>query len=425
MRPPAGIRRPIFIYGKNQVGGAEYLFLRRAECAARLGVEPVIITVPGPMDERYRRVAKVIHVDPRIFSRPAFTPAMAAAAADDMVAILGLTPSHIEATSVVDAYFASLLSSRLPDTDFSLLIIRPGTTLARAWPKTSDIFSSPVTFFNALRGKKDNGMLAQLAASGRVLSVNHACADDAARLAGLPGMPVILAPVILPAPQPVTALSPGEPYLLSVSRLDGRMKSYVEGLIGAFAELRHTHPGLRLKIVGDGPGISSVRRKTLEAGVVDSTEFLGTLPSDALAPFYAEARAFVGMGTSACEAAMYGAPVVLALAYQAEGLSPGYYGQPGVEGFGEDIPGQKKTPLIDLLRPLISDEAFRSETARRGQMRAFKDHHPDSAVIAMRNLLARPSAKPVLAPWPVPRFSRLLSNLVLRVGLRRPLARLA
>jgi len=425
MLPAVGLRRPIFIYGKNHVGGAEYLFLRRAECAARLGLEPVIITVPGPMDERFRRAAKVIHVAPRILSRPAFTPAMAAAAADDMAALLGFVPSHIEATSVVDAYFASLLATRLPDTDFSLLIIRPGTALMRAWPGRGEVFSAPTAFFRALRGRRDSGMLGRLAATGRVLSVNQACADDAARLAGLVDMPVILAPVILPAPQAVTTPLTGEPYLLSVSRLDGKMKSYVEGLIGAFAELRRAHPGLRLKIVGEGPGLPSARRKAMEAGVADATEFLGTLPSSALAPLYAGAKAFVGMGTAACEAAMHGAPVVLALAYQAEGASPGYYGQPGVQGFGEDVPGQARMPLLDLLGPVLADGSLRSAIAERGRRQALADHHPDAAMVAMRSLLSRPPVKPVVAPWPVPRYFRLLGNLLSGVGSCRPLARWA
>ena len=76
------LRRPIFIYSGNHVGGGEYLCLRRAEAAVRLGLRPVIITSPGPMDEAYRRVARLLHVDAAIFNRPAFTPGIAAAVAD-------------------------------------------------------------------------------------------------------------------------------------------------------------------------------------------------------------------------------------------------------------------------------------------------------------------------------------------------------
>lgn len=425
MPPVAGLRRPVFIYGKNHVGGAEYLFLRRAECAARLGLEPVIITVPGPMDERYRRVAKVIHVSPSILSRPAFTPAMAAAVADDISALLGPAPSHLEATSVVDCYFASLIAERLPSSDYSLLIIRPATTLARAWPKARDLFRSPATFLRSLRGRQDNGVLAQLASSGRVLAVNQACADEAGSLAGLVGMSAVLAPVILPEPQIIAAGRQEKEYLLSVSRLDGKMKAYVEGLIVSFAELRRDHRSLRLKIVGDGPGMDAARRKADVAGVADATDFLGTLPPTELAPLYAGAKAFVGMGTAACEAAMYGAPVVLALAYHPAGLSPGYFGQDGVKGFGEEVPGQAKIPFDVLLRPLLVDDSLAEQVARRGQTLASKENHPDAAIAAMHALFSRPPVPPVKHPWPMPRWPRLIANLVTRVGSRRPLARWA
>ena len=54
------------------------------------------------------------------------------AVADEITALVGPQPAHIEATCVPDTYFASLLAARLPDSDYSLLIIRPGTSLSRA-----------------------------------------------------------------------------------------------------------------------------------------------------------------------------------------------------------------------------------------------------------------------------------------------------
>jgi hypothetical protein len=152
------LRRPVFIYSGNHVGGGEYLCLRRAECAVRLGLKPVIITSPGPMDEQYRRVARLLHVDAAIFNRPAFTPDMAEAIAEDLAALLGPEPSHIEVTGLPDSYFASLLARRLPDSDYSLLIIRPGTVLSRGWPTWSDLWPDPRRLLHALRGRKENGV---------------------------------------------------------------------------------------------------------------------------------------------------------------------------------------------------------------------------------------------------------------------------
>lgn len=425
MSTSSGLRRPIFIHGKNLVGGAEYLVARRAECARQLGVDPVIITVPGPMDDQYRRGARVIHVEPRVLGRPAFTPSLAAAVADEIVGLLGKTPAHIEATGVIDTYFASLIADRIPGSDYSLLIMRENTALHRGQPAVSDALRAPLSFLKAVLGFKDNGVLAQLSATRRVITVSQSYADEAARLIGLPALDAVAEPVILPEPQAVS-VSPAAPgYLLSVSRLDGKMKTYVCGLAAAFAQLRKDYPALRLKIVGAGPGMPALREKVREVGIEEAVDFLGTLPPPELAPLYAGATVFVGMGTTACEAAMYGVPVVLAHAYQPRGLSPGYFGQPGVEGFGEHFPGQTVRPFIDLFLPLLADTRLAREVGSRGQAKAMADHSPAAASARMRELLSRPAVPPVKHPWPIPRWPRLIANMVTRVGTKRPLARWA
>ena len=425
MSTSSGLRRPIFIHGKNIVGGAEYLVARRAECARQLGVDPVIITVPGPMDEQYRRGAKVIHVESRILGRPAFTPALAAAVADEIVGLLGPEPAHIEATGVIDTYFASLIAERIPGSDYSLLIMRENTALHRGPPAAVDLLRAPLSFAKALLGYKDNGVVPRLAADRRVITVSRSYADEAARLAGLATLDAVSAPVILPDPLPVTPADPSARYLLSVSRLDGKMKSYVSGLAAAFAELRERDPELRLKIVGDGPGMPDLRAQVSQAGLEEAVDFLGTLPPAGLAPLYAGATVFVGMGTTACEAAMHGAPVVLAQPYQPRGLSPGYFGEPGVEGFGELFPGQVAQPFVELLRPLLADPRLAREVGLRGQGKAMADHSRAAASARMRELLARPAVPPVKHPWPIPRWPRLIANMVTRVGSKRPLARWA
>lgn len=417
------LRRPVFIYSGNHVGGGEYLCLRRAECAVRLGLKPVIITSPGPMDEQYRRVARLLHVDAAIFNRPAFTPAMAAAVAEDLAALLGPEPSHIEVTGLPDSYFAGLLAARLPETDYSLLIIRPGTVLSRGWPSWSDLWPDPRRLLHALKGRKENGVLRQLSAQGRVLAVNQPCADDAARLARLPSLAAGIEPVIVPFAGAASAPASSSPYLLTVARIDGIMKAYVRGLVAAFASLREAHPSLRLKIVGDGTDRPATEALASRLGVSSSVDFLGTLPPSALPEIYAGATAFVGMGTAACEAAMQGVPSVLALAYDAECRSPGCYGEPGVEGFGEVVPGQAKHPMVEMLRPLLADPAHARQVAARGRARAFADNHPDAATERMRGLLSRPPVTPVAHPYPFPKLRPLFANLFRGYGSRRPLAR--
>lgn len=425
MSAPRPLRRPVFIYSGNHVGGGEYLCLRRAECAVRLGLRPVIITSPGPMDAEYRRVARLLHVDAAIFNRPAFTPGMAAAVADDLAALLGPEPSHIEVTGLPDSYFAALLAERLPETDYSLLLIRPGTVLSRAWPSWSDLFPDPRRFLHALKGRKENGVLRGLAAHGRVLTVNRACSDDAARLAGMASLQAGIEPAIVPHPGEVSHALRVEsaPYLLTVARIDGMMKAYVRGLVVAFAGLVKAHPALRLKVVGDGTHRAATEAYAVSLGIDKSIDFLGTQPPSALPKLYAEATAFVGMGTSSCEAAMYGTPSVLALVYRENCESPGYFGHPGVEGYGEVIPGQKQLPVAELLRPLLADADFAKRVGERCRARAFADHHPDAATERMRLLLSRAPVAPAPHPYPMPKLRQLLRNVLRGYGSRRPLAR--
>jgi glycosyltransferase involved in cell wall biosynthesis len=220
-----------------------------------------------------------------------------------------------------------------------------------------------------------------------------------------------------------TAIPTTAPYLLTVARLDGIMKAYVRGLVVAFAALRASHPSLRLKIVGDGTDRPATEALAARLGVASSVDFLGTLSPGVLPELYAGAAAFVGMGTAACEAAMQGVPSVLALAYDAECRSPGYYGEPMVEGFGEVVLGQAKHPVVEVLRPLLADPALARQKAERGRARAFADNHPDAATERMRLLLSRAPVVPAPHPYPMPKLRQLLRNVLRGYGSRRPLAR--
>ena len=154
-----------------------------------------------------------------------------------------------------------------------------------------------------------------------------------------------------------------------------------------------------------------------------AVEFRGSLPNEALGPLYAGCEVFVGMGTAACEAAMQGVPSVLALAYDAECRSPGCYGEPSVEGFGEVVPGQAKHPVVEVLRPLLADPALARRVAERGRLRAFAENHPDAATERMRVLLSRPAVVSAPHPYPLPKLRQLLRNVLRGYSSQRPLAR--
>lgn len=418
------LRRPIFVYSGNLVGGGEHLIFNRAKCAASLGLKPAIVTSPGPMDELYRSVARLIHVDAPLINRLSCTPALAHRVADQVVELLGHEPSLVEATGVPDTYFASLLAEKLPQTDYYLLIIRPGTRLARAWPSLSDLWPSPARLWQALKGRKDNGVLGALSAAGRILSVNSVCADDAARLAGLGRICAEIHPVIVPRDPVEVGLRPANPhYLLTVARLDGGMKSYVKGLIVTFSQLAANHPGLRLIIVGDGPDRERLEAVSDEIGISDRVDFLGTQSTDSLAHLYAHARVFVGMGTAICESAMHGVPSIIALAYNPAAESPGYFGDPCIRGFGEEVEGQPKGPLMDKLLPILLDPSFAKKIGERGRTVAFRDYSVEGATERLERLLSRSPTVRIPHPWPMPRLKHMAIALIKGYWFKERLAR--
>lgn len=406
------MRRPVFIYDKNKVGGGEHLFLRRAESARRLGLDPVIITIPGPMDEAYRRTARLIHLPKPLLSKCGLTASLGERTADQLAEILGSEPSSFEATGMPSLYLASLLSHRLPSSDHLFFAIGPRPAPRHRPPVLGDAWSRPAEFVRALFGRSYYRELADLAARGRFLTVNQPCATDAEQQLGTPMPGISVEPVTFSSPAELPRVTAAAPFALSVSRLDGGMKAYVEGLIREFPRLAEIKPGLRLVIVGDGPAMPGLRRLAASqpAGQV---EFLGTLPNAELAPLYAGCEVFVGMGTAAVEASMHGAPVVIAIGGEPRCLSPGLWGDPQLVGFGEALPGQKLSPIVEVMAPLLQDRDHASALARRGKEHSESQHGASKLDQRMRTLLSSPASRGPQLPCPWPDPHRLIANFLL------------
>jgi hypothetical protein len=76
---------------------------------------------------------------------------------------------------------------------------------------------------------------------------------------------------------------------------------------------------------------------------------------------------------------MHGVPTIIALVYNEDCESPGYFGEPGLEGYGEVVPGEPRIGAAALIRPLLKDPSFASGVAAERGRRA-----PSRTIIPMR-----------------------------------------
>lgn len=104
------------------------------------------------------------------------------------------------------------------------------------------------------------------------------------------------------------------PTVLAVARMYPRKR--LDDLIRATPALRARIPGVRVRIVGEGPESARLRRLARELGVADTVTFLGAIARQALAVEYVGADCFClptvqeGFGIVFAEAMAAGLPVV-------------------------------------------------------------------------------------------------------------------
>jgi glycosyltransferase involved in cell wall biosynthesis len=90
----------------------------------------------------------------------------------------------------------------------------------------------------------------------------------------------------------------------------------IDLLIEAFKRVSPRHPGLRLKLLGDGPVRERLKEQTLRSGIADRVEFLPQRPNSEIPQIMAKARLFClpsreeGFGVVLIEALASGVPVI-------------------------------------------------------------------------------------------------------------------
>jgi glycosyltransferase involved in cell wall biosynthesis len=175
------------------------------------------------------------------------------------------------------------------------------------------------------------------------------------------------------------ALPRDRPSILCVAHLYPRKD--VATLVEAMASLR---AAAVLRVVGDGPGLSRLRRLARRLALAERVEFLGHVPLARLAAEYARASLFClpsrqeGFGIVFLEAMAAGLPIVAARAAAVEELL----------GDGESavlVPPGDEAALAAALDALLGDAPLRQRLGAAGRRRVERY---DAPIVARRFLEA-------------------------------------
>ena len=171
-------------------------------------------------------------------------------------------------------------------------------------------------------------------------------------------------------------------------------------VVDAFGRTAPDFPGLRLRIVGDGPQRARLESKAAASGVAERITFLGRVddPLSAMAgcTVFVSASETEGFGMAIVEALALGIPVVAAdcafgpREILAPGTDPmrllGSGAEMEIAAFGILFPVGAVAQMEKGLRRVLSDSALKAELARKGPHRAA-DFSTDRAIAAYERLL--------------------------------------
>ncbi len=193
---------------------------------------------------------------------------------------------------------------------------------------------------------------------------------------GLPREKVFVLPVGTPlvAQTPVAVEAPNVAnQVLFVGRLTVEKGTSI--LLHAFARVHDQFPDAELVLVGDGPEKQNLRELALSLGIHKQVRFVGWVPYDELAPFYAKARLVVvpslreSYGRVIVEAMSFGRPV---LASNTEGAGELIEDQ----HTGFIVPTGDVAAMADRIEYLLANPSVAAEVGVRAQQFIRRIHDP-------------------------------------------------
>lgn len=139
-----------------------------------------------------------------------------------------------------------------------------------------------------------------------------------------------------------------EKTIYAILRFEFPFKSYIFGVIDAFARLCPHYSGLKLVIIGKGPGLSSVKAavNSLDEITRKKIQIVEGVPYDDLLSYIDESYIYIGMGTTLLDFANRSVPSVIGIAYEEKDISYGIWADhPTIVGGKTD---EKLAPFVPI-----------------------------------------------------------------------------
>lgn len=349
--------RVCFVVSSSGLGGTETLAIRQSRWMRRNNIRTAIITRAGVMDAEYRAAFDQVYLlDNHEVDSGSLLMDEWYRLLDRIADGLRLSGSwHFLAFAQEGTFISCELSSRITGSTASIYLVDD----IRYGPARLDYVES-------------------MSRHGLFISMNEACLEAHRRNYGY----VLDNAVVIPLPMSTVreerpVRNSGRVRVVTVARLVP-MKGYVEGLIAAIAKVvRDGQLDMELQVIGDGPLMPRLKLSALKAGICGRVSFVGSVPYADLPAYYRGADVFVGMGTTALEAASYRLPVIIAEAYTYKFLTPGLFSTQQGFGLGEPSKASSSNCGEQLLASLVKDGSLRHAEGEAGWLRLQEEFSED------------------------------------------------
>ena len=188
--------------------------------------------------------------------------------------------------------------------------------------------------------------------------------------------------------------SPDEPTIAEADVVVvGRLieKKGIDVLLDAAAELRVTHPGLRVDVIGEGPLRESLEQRSRELGLGTTVRFLGRVPHEEVLQRIGGARVFCLPARIAADGDRDSMPVVIkeAMVRRVPVVGSAVAAVPEMlgDGCGLLVPPDDAPALAAALGRLLDDEGLRADVTERAWVRASSRFVLSSEVARLRRLI--------------------------------------